>query len=41
MKSQVLAVSLLGLFLTTVNTIAQGAGVILGQTTWTSGNGHR
>ena len=40
MKSQVLAVSLLGLFLTTVNTIAQGAGVISGQTTWTAGNGH-
>jgi hypothetical protein len=40
MKAQVLAGTLLGLLLTTVNTIAYGAGVILGQTTWTAGNGH-
>jgi hypothetical protein len=40
MKAQVLTVSLLGLFLAIVNTIAQGTGVILGQTTWTAGNGH-
>jgi len=40
MKVQILAASLLVFSLAIVNTIAQGAGVILGQTTWTAGNGH-
>jgi len=40
MKAPVIAVSLLGLLLTTMSMTAQGAGVILGQTTWTAGNGH-